>query len=184
MFVRPASENEVSKLTQGRGTTIFGRELSSDRDTLEALLQRTELTELFGLVRDFNFNHRSFEFVIQDICFEHFSTIIKAATKANPQITLTEIVKLKWVPPTPSRVSREAGRPKATRDPATGKLHGVRKVVGETIALWEAGKDIESIRLSLHPTTRMPLTKSMEIGKIKRNLRRYKHLLTRPYVTK
>lgn len=80
--------------------------------------------------------------------------------------------------------SRRVGRPRAVRNPETGKIVNAERGVRQVIDGWESGSDVESIRCLKYPKTRMPPQKKFEIGKIRRILRRYKHLLNRPYDTK
>ncbi len=184
LFIRAADSDEVSKLTGGRSFEVYLRDLAIDTNTIRGLIERGEVTKNYGLEEMiFNFNHRSVEFVIRNNLYASFETLVKQTVAEKPEIKWKDFLRLEW-----SRsvafARKEAGRPKAGRDAETGKLVNINKEVKETIEAWDGGMDIEAIRFLLNPKTKMPTTKSVEIQKIKRNLRRYNHLLIRTYSTK
>lgn len=78
---------------------------------------------------------------------------------------------------------KKPGRPKAYRD-SNGKLQNLKLKACRTIDHWDDGMEIPAIAATINPQAQSPKQKKFTEGQIRRTLRRWKHLLDRPYNTK
>ena len=117
---------------------------------------------------------------IKHFC-EHFEKHLKRSTV--PLSIEDEFSKFLDAQKAPTN-RKKAGRLKVFLNQETGEIVNVGHKARRVIRAWEADSEFESIRRTLHPTTRTPPQKKIEIGKIRRILRRYKHLLNRSYDAK
>lgn len=184
LFIRSAKLDEISKLRKGENLNKIGfKRLAVNHGTLLGLIQQGDLAKTYSLAPDFSFNEDSVEFVVPDTLYDEFNKLVVSTVEDKPSITLDEFLRLEWKPK--SRVpAKKAGRPRAGRDPQSGKLINMDKVTITILTRWDEGKSIDEIRSELHPRTVTPTQRTTQRELIMRRLRKYRHLLKRPYNTK
>lgn len=185
LFIRSGTASEISKLTAGRRSDIaFKKWRYAHTEALGGMIDRDQLRKTYDLPETFHFDVPCAEFVIDRQFYDSFKLLLADALVAKPALTLEEILRLPWKPKAAQKVRRKAGRPKAAVDPATGKAVNVSSFGAEVINCWNVKGNLEAVRLTLYPKTKMATTKQTEREKIRRFLYRNKDLLTIPYNTK
>ena len=185
LFIRSIAENDFNKLASGRqGKIILYSEIDTSGNTLKALLNQGQLTNIYNLSANFDFNLKCYEFIVIENAYQNIRENLVKILRNNSEVTFKDILQSKELlhrHESPKRKGK-TGRPKVYRDESTNKIIGMKPENLEIVELWEAGNDIKSIRLAAFPKTRISTSKkSKEFALIRRILRNNKELLDRPY---
>lgn len=183
LFIRSENETDFNKLALGnQRERILCFEVDTGT-TMWALISKARLTKTYGLPANFNFNFNfnCFEIVATEDAYQNIKENVADILIKNPKARLNGIFLKDILRRREITSSKKVGRQKNNKDVLTGEISGVKPENLRILKLWEEGKDIESIRFIIYPTTKMQPTKRVETSKIKRKLRDYRHLLNRKY---